>query len=226
MYSSGPGALPKLGMLAVVLACAGCGGSPPCKLGDSVTLQLEGSDRMNTDAEGRSLPTIIRVYQLKDIHALELATFEDLWQRQEETLGDSLLGVDELTLYPGQRMARKLKRNPEASYVVAAGIFRRPAGSTWRDIVQLPKPGAPCPDGEETPPEIMVEVTAEDYRIHVASPQAVEKATCPPDQPDCQAGGSEGEVPEEVPTVEVEEESGGHRLVRPPSESEAVDEPN
>src|SRR5688572_32689598 len=42
-----------------------------CQLPQSIHLTIEGSDRLNIDNQGRSLPTIVRVYQLKNISRME-----------------------------------------------------------------------------------------------------------------------------------------------------------
>lgn len=84
------------------------------------------------------MPTIVRVYQLRDIGSFEIASFEEVWQRPEAVLGDSLLSKDEVTLYPSQVVTRSFDRNPAANFVVAVGIFRRAVGNTWRTVMPLP----------------------------------------------------------------------------------------
>ena len=123
-------------------ASTGCGSTRPnlCQLSDTSPLVVEASDRLNPDANGRSLPTIVRLYQLRDVGALEQSSFQEVWQTPEAALGESLVSVDELTIYPEQTVRRGLDRNPEANFLVGMGIFRQPVGSTWRSVLALPAP--------------------------------------------------------------------------------------
>lgn len=125
--------LPILTLFAIP-AC----GTVLCELPSSSSLTIRGSEQLNPDADGRSLPTIVRVYQLRDIGSFEIASFEEVWQRPEAVLGDSLLSKDEVTLYPSQVVTRSFDRNPAANFVVAVGIFRRAVGNTWRTVMPLP----------------------------------------------------------------------------------------
>lgn len=135
---------------------------------------IVGSDRLNPDSSGRSLPTIIRVYQLREIGSLEQSSFEDIWQRAPEVLGEDLVSQDEVTVYPRQTIERQFERDPAANYIVGVGIFRRPVGTTWRTVLALPTPrsqaqcAARAAGGDEAalpPPVPMVRLFAEDFRL-------------------------------------------------------------
>ncbi len=101
---------------------------------------MRGSERLNPNDDGRALPVVVRVYQLKSSARMEEAEFEQIWHHDRETLGEDLLKVDEMYLYPNQRMGRAFRRDPAATHVVAVAIFRHPAGQTWRSIFELPPP--------------------------------------------------------------------------------------
>ena len=159
--------------LSVVLGCSSAK-PPTCNLPQQTGLVIDGSDRLNPDESGRSLPTIIRIYQLKEISKLEMATFEEIWQKADETLGDTVLAKDELTPYPGRRVVRGFERNPEANYIAAVAIVRRPSGVTWRTIFELPASAAEtqCAAQQQdpaTPPPapqaVRISLRVEDYRI-------------------------------------------------------------
>jgi type VI secretion system protein VasD len=125
-------------LLATVICVVPACGTPLCQLPDSSSLTIRASDRLNLDPAGRSLPTIVRVYQLRDVGNFELASFDDVWESPEKVLGDSLLSKDEVTVYPNQVLTRAFDRNPEANFVVGVGIFRRSVGNTWRTVLPLP----------------------------------------------------------------------------------------
>ena len=148
-------------VIVVCLVFPGCGASqaPACEIPEQGNLLIEATDRLNPDNEGRSLPTIIRVYQLTGLGSLELASFEDIWQSDEDTLGDTLVVADEVTVYPGQSLRRTFERDPAANYIVGVAIVRRPVGLAWRSVLELPtsaeaqRCAALQDDPEEPPPQ-------------------------------------------------------------------------
>jgi len=164
-------------------------------------VEIETSDRMNTDAEGRSLPTLIRLYQLKDLSLFQMAEFMDIWQSAKETLGTTLIAVKELTTYPGQVVVEHIERDEKADYLVGVGIFRNPVGSTWRTVSELPLPGDPCQerDDESAAPvleDLRLRMFVEDYRIEsVDNYAALPKRSCG-GKANCQQQVAPDELPE------------------------------
>jgi hypothetical protein len=98
---------------------------------------------------------------------------------------------------------QRLTRNPKAFFVVAAAVFRRPAGTGWRTIQELPPPGDPCAEtGKRSAGErlkaLRMRIYLEDYRIESAvNFRPRPKGSCRPDDPDCTEGVSES-VPDEL----------------------------
>lgn len=130
-------------LLAALLAaflggCAlfGSGGAPV-----PLEVTVAAADRLNPDEQGQSLPTVVRVLQLKGTARLEGAEFDALYRRAKEVLAEDLLRVDELTVSPGQTVKLRLERDPAARAAVALCLFRRPAGLSWRAVAELPAPG-------------------------------------------------------------------------------------
>jgi type VI secretion system VasD/TssJ family lipoprotein len=182
-----------------------CGGGqrPSCRTPDALVLELETSDRVNTDESGQALPTVVRIFQLSDISELEMASFDDIWTNSEKVLGKTLMGNLELTIFPGQRTVQRLTRNPKAFFVAAAAVFRRPAGTGWRTIQELPPPGDPCAEtGKRSAGEhlkaLRMRIYLEGYRIESAvNFRPRPKGSCRPDDPDCEEGVSDS-VPSEL----------------------------
>lgn len=120
------------------MACSGAQRvQPPTPPLTEVSYVVDGDRRQNPDERGRALPTIVRIYQLKSVARLELSTFETLWRTPAQALGDQLLAVEEMTVYPDTRVTRTVARVPEARYVAAVAIVRQPAGAVWRAVVPL-----------------------------------------------------------------------------------------
>jgi type VI secretion system VasD/TssJ family lipoprotein len=160
----------------IAIAAAGCAHDPPppplspCKEPD-LKITVKGSDRLNMDEGGRSLAVVVRVYQLKSLKTLEDADFDKLWQHDRETLADDLASVDELTIDPADKKTVTVRRSPDAKYLVAIGLFRKPDGVAWRAT----RPIRPvCSEDEHAevkapPPFLLVGFVAEDYRIEAGS---------------------------------------------------------
>jgi type VI secretion system protein VasD len=188
--------------IPMTLASVGCGSSAPpaCDLPEQTGLIIDGSDRLNPDETGRSLPTIVRIYQLKEVSKLEMASFEEVWRNGEEVLGDSVLGMDEVTLYPGRRIVRGFERNPEATSIAAVAIVRRPSGVSWRTIFDLPANVAATscaaqqqdPDAPPPPPQmIRLHLFVEDYRIEGEMEQVPAPSGCTGSALECLSEGVE-----------------------------------
>jgi type VI secretion system protein VasD len=191
--------------LLVVCLGIGCSGQKPtCKVPTAVELEIETSDRVNRDAEGRSLATLLRLYQVRDLSALQMASFEDMLETPKETLGDALLATDEITLYPGQVTVRRFERNTQADFLIAMAVFRSPVGSAWRTIQEFPLPGDPCAeedDADAAPKleDLRVRAFLEDYRIEsVNNFRGLPRRSCQKGDTRCQdsAGGAPDELPE------------------------------
>lgn len=122
-------------MLSLVAAC-----SKPavCSQPEPANLWIQGSEDLNPDPSGDPLPTLVRVYQLSNLGELEQASFEEMMQRPEEVLGDTFLGMEEVTVYPGRSTFRSFERDPGANYVVGVAVVRQPGGTQWRSVLQMP----------------------------------------------------------------------------------------
>lgn len=119
-----------------------------------VDVTVTAAARLNPDDGGQSLPTVIRIYQLKAASKAEAAQFEDIYRRDKEVLGEDLLQVDELVLSPGETARKTVSGDKGARAVMVVGVFRRPSGNAWRIITELQKGKAPP-----------MAFRAEDYRI-------------------------------------------------------------
>jgi type VI secretion system protein VasD len=139
--------------------------SPPACKEPSFKVILRGSERLNMDENGRSLPTVFRLYLLKGTHALDGAVFEDLWQRDKDVLGEELIETKELTLNPNDKVSVPLETKPEARYLVVVGLFRNPQGIAWRATRRLTPECTEGRKGPPPPPVLPLSFVAEDYRI-------------------------------------------------------------
>jgi type VI secretion system protein VasD len=123
-----------------VTGVTGCGlfGSSGPAAAAPVEVSLVAGDRLNPDEQGQSLPTAVRIYQLKAGARLESADADRVYREPKEALGEDLLAVEEVTISPGEKVTRTLEREPAARVLAVVALFRRPAAVSWRVLTDLP----------------------------------------------------------------------------------------
>ena len=104
----------------------------------NITLSVIASDTINPSPEGSARPVVLRVYQLKDEIAFVNATYEDVWRKDQQELGASLVVRGETYAYPNTRTEIAFQRNPEADSLVIAALFRDYQGKSWFISFELP----------------------------------------------------------------------------------------
>jgi type VI secretion system protein VasD len=155
--------------VAVVGACAAHqppAPPSPCTTPEPVRISLTASVRLNPDENGQSLATTVRVYQLKDTAKLIEANLDQILDGDKALLGEDLVAMQELTLYPGERAAPAMVRGEGATSLAVVAMFRRPNGPSWRAIRKLPAPDPQHCHGSTTPAAAsQLKFTLEDSRV-------------------------------------------------------------
>lgn len=142
---------------------------PPCPAAQPLRLSLAASARLNPGEKGEALATVVRLYQLKGASRLMGLSFDDLLDRDKEALGEDFLSVQEVTINPGERLNPATTRNPEAAYILAVALFRRPAGTTWKVTKRL-APADPeyCrPKSEQANAEAVIRLFLDENRLEL-----------------------------------------------------------
>jgi type VI secretion system VasD/TssJ family lipoprotein len=127
----------QLGCFLFLVACGHQQPPQPCK-GEPLRLSIEAAPQVNLDEKGHSLPTTLRIYQLKDTAKLDGATFDDMLDHDKDTIGPDLVAVQEVVINPGERIEPPLQRQADADFVGVVALFRTPAGIFWRLSRPLP----------------------------------------------------------------------------------------
>lgn len=106
------------------------------------TLHLDLSARtaMNTDGADMndlSVPTLVRVYQLRDSKALDKAGYDELLNHDDRLLGDALLDHKALVVKPGEGALLGMPLDKDAQVVAVVALLREPDNQqkTWRLIL-------------------------------------------------------------------------------------------
>ena len=144
-------------LLVALLPLAGCAGGaigslanaalqmagvarPPPELPDAqkpprtVSIRLHAAQRLNTDADGRPLALVARIYKLRQSAAFEQAPYYSFLdaRREQAALGADLMEVRAVLLVPGQRYEVPEHVSKEAYFIGVVALFRAPAPQRWR----------------------------------------------------------------------------------------------
>lgn len=157
-----------VGAIAALGACASTPEPQVTKPKDCELKSLKASvitsRRVNLSEEREPRPVQLRLYQLKNDTRFLNSRFDAVWRSDVDTLGDDLLKVDEIPVYPNSRVEMRVEKIEGARFLVAAGLFRNPKGRSWFTSFEFPEPGPQFCDGaSETEPEFFVWV--EDTRV-------------------------------------------------------------
>ncbi|MEM9461968.1 MAG: type VI secretion system lipoprotein TssJ [Myxococcota bacterium] len=130
-------------LVAMLTGACGKKTGPTCKpesVDWRLQLAMQSAKVINPTDEGKSLPTVVRVFQLRGDLAIDGLEFESLWEAEEvEALGESFLSMEEITMFAEQNEVREIPVEDEATHVVAAGLFRKPASTSWFTSYEIPK---------------------------------------------------------------------------------------
>ncbi len=138
--------------LTSLTSCSWFGGGEDKPSPIDVTIVAQ--PRLNPDERGEALPTMFRMALLGSAAKAEAASYEDLYRGVKEALGEDVIATDEVVLSPGDTVTRRLIGDKPARALVVLGVFRRPSGTSWREIVPIER-GRPR----------TVTFRAEDYRV-------------------------------------------------------------
>jgi type VI secretion system protein VasD len=155
--------------VGVLGACAHPQPPSPCTTPEPVRVLLTASPRLNPGDNGESLATTVRIYQLKDTAKLVESSIDRLLDGDRGILGEDLVSVQELILYPGEKAAPAMVRGEGATSLAVVAMFRHPVGPSWRAIRKLPPPDPQhCHGTTATPASLaasQLRFTLEDSRV-------------------------------------------------------------
>ena len=146
-------------LVGVLMELTSCASTPPPAPPEPcdrqvITAAIISTAHINPADNGEARPVQLRLYQLKNDVGFRNASFDQIWKEDAVKLGEDLLGNQEVSVYPDARKELEFERNPEAQFIVAAGLFRTPKGKQWFTSFELPPVpgqeacGAKCADGK------------------------------------------------------------------------------
>ena len=104
---------------------------------------LDSTNRLNPSDTGQPVPVVIRIYTLRDSSRFERATFEELWKKDYEYLGEDLLDRKEITLKPKSKQVLEMTvdKEKEENYFGVMALFRKYQAGQWRAVIPIEEPG-------------------------------------------------------------------------------------
>lgn len=103
------------------------------------TLHLDLNARVATntdgaDMNGLSVPTLVRVYQLRDDKKVQRAAYDSLLGDDDNVLASDLLDTRAVVVKPGEGMQLNVPMDKDARFVSVVALFRLPdtERNTWR----------------------------------------------------------------------------------------------
>lgn len=115
-------------MLLAISACA----TPP------VAVNFISTPHLNPDLKHRSLPVVIRVYELTQKELFVSATFRQLWHEDKATLGNTFINRQEWIINPNSHISVEINKAQNANYLGIIALFRNPDHKYWRLIQKIP----------------------------------------------------------------------------------------
>ena len=120
------------GIVGLFLVLIGCTAS------NTMDLMLEAEAGINLDARGNPLPVVVRVYDLKSPESFQAASFHDLWKSDRAILGDSLVMMESVKLYPHSQKKITFPISEESHWIGVMAVFRHPKSGAWQLSQAIP----------------------------------------------------------------------------------------
>lgn len=91
-------------------------------------------NRDQAEMNAMALPTLVRVYQLRSLKALDNATYDSLLDNDEQVLDNDLLDKRTALIKPGEGAQLDVPMSKDARFVAVVALFRHPATApdSWR----------------------------------------------------------------------------------------------
>jgi type VI secretion system protein VasD len=118
-----------------VIAVAACGGAPPKPVQTKVEI-IAAAD-INPDSNGQPAPIVVRLFQLRTESEFANAKIFDLYDKEKEVLGASLISRDEFYPDPGAHVLQDLPVSPDTRFFGVLAAYRD-AAAQWHAVVPIP----------------------------------------------------------------------------------------
>ncbi len=103
-----------------------------------VTLRIHAGQVLNTDATGRTLSLVTRIYMLRATTQFSQATYPMFSSNSADkpAFTEEVVSVKEVVLTPGQKYERVEPVPLQASHIAVVALFRAPDSQRWRFVFE------------------------------------------------------------------------------------------
>ena len=102
----------------------------------AMNVDLVSRSALNTDGQGKSLSTVVRLYQLKSPQAFEQMDYADFQNDDLDRLQADLLATKDVVLRPDTAASISEPMDEDADYVGVVAFFRRAdAPAVWKVVL-------------------------------------------------------------------------------------------
>ena len=103
-----------------------------------VTLRIHAGQLLNTDAAGRPLSLVARIYQLRSTSAFNQATYAMFTTAgsAKSAFAEDIISVQEVVLTPGQKYEVVETLPASATHLAVVALFRAPDNQRWRFVFE------------------------------------------------------------------------------------------
>jgi type VI secretion system protein VasD len=156
----------------------------------TMNVDLKGRASLNADAQGQSLSTVVRFYQLKDAKTFAQLNYVQLQSDDLNLLKADLLATKDVVLRPDASASIAEPMNPDAQVVGVVAFFREPAQDRiWKLAIQKKQWKKTDPVKIEVSGNELVLVGADSQPVkHTAPQQAVPPSPASAATPGMQSG--------------------------------------
>lgn len=100
-------------------------------------LDIRAREGVNNNAQGASLATVVRIYQLKERKAFDDSDYPSLFADDSQAIKGDWLAEKDIRLRPGESVTVDMPLETATQYVAVAGMFMAPdlAGNSWRLVL-------------------------------------------------------------------------------------------
>ena len=127
----------KVFLLLAACLLAACAAKPPKP--EPARARLVASGEVNPDSSGRSSPIVVRLFQLRADGEFTGAEFFDLYSKEKEVLGESLVSREEYVLTPGETRELEIPLNAQTRYLGVLAAYRDIRAAQWRAVTRAPE---------------------------------------------------------------------------------------
>ena len=124
-------------LLCLIMLLAGCGlfkkkKPPPPPEPTRVVIQFEATADINLNAEGRSSPLYVHIYQLRSYSDFGKAGFFSLYDKADQVLGKALIDQQEILLKPNEKRTVFFETPDDTQTIGLVGLFMEYITAKWK----------------------------------------------------------------------------------------------